>query len=239
MLRRMCISLASLVLAAGPADALDGTGNLHSAAALATVKTANWSGYAAVGNYRRADATWVQPAVTCTSGTQYSSVWVGLNGYNSSTVEQIGTEADCSGGTPVYYGWYQYYPDTRHSFSDTVTPGDTMAAFVLYDGNSTYDVAIFDETADWSEVMVQSLPGTPSTSAEVVVGLPPCDSGCIQPLANFGTVSVQQARFNYLPISAANPAQVVMVNGAGQNKDTVSALSSDGTDFSTTWARAD
>ncbi len=39
--------------------------------------------------------------VTCPSGqpNTYSSQWVGIDGVNDSTVEQDGTEADCTGTT--------------------------------------------------------------------------------------------------------------------------------------------
>ena len=50
----------------------------------------NWSGYAAAsGTYTSVSASWAQPAGTCTSRTaQYSSFWVGLDGYSSGRVEQ-------------------------------------------------------------------------------------------------------------------------------------------------------
>jgi len=228
----MCIFLASLVLAA--ASVLISA----SAAGAATVRTANWSGYAAAGAHNLVQATWVQPAVSCASGSQYSSVWVGLDGFNSSTVEEIGTEADCSNGTPVYYAWYQFYPDQRHTFSHSVHPGDELTAISHYNAVlNSYDMGILDYTGSWSEHPSGVVSGPPPSSAEVIVGLPPCDSGCIQPLADFGTVSIQEALVNAAPLAAANPSQIVMVTGAGQNKDTVSALSN-GTDFSATWVRA-
>src|SRR5579884_4318905 len=70
----------------------------------------NWSGYAVTGNrFTSVSASWTEPAVTC-SGTAYSSFWVGLDGDTSNTVEQTGTDADCSGSTPQYYAWYEMYP---------------------------------------------------------------------------------------------------------------------------------
>ncbi|MEV0908184.1 G1 family glutamic endopeptidase [Streptomyces hokutonensis] len=228
----MCIFLASLVLAA--ASVLISA----SAADAATVRTANWSGYVAVGAHNLLQASWVQPTVSCASGSQYSSVWAGLDGYNSSTVEQTGTEADCSNGTPVYYAWYQFYPDQRHTFSHPVHAGDELTAFLSYNAIlNTYNMTLWDYTGSWSEHPTGVASGPPPTSAEVIVGLPPCDSGCIQPLANFGTVSIHEALVQAAPLADANPSQFVMVNSAGQNKDTVGALSN-GTDFSVTWVRA-
>src|SRR5580704_16340313 len=66
-----------------------------------------WSGYAATtGTYTSVSASWTEPAGTCTSGDQWSSFWVGLDGYNSNSVEQTGSDVDCSGATPKYYAWY-------------------------------------------------------------------------------------------------------------------------------------
>src|SRR5271163_4846802 len=69
-----------------------------------TVSSENWSGYAVVGaadSVSDAKASWTVPAVTCgasrRSPSAYSSFWVGIDGYSSSTVEQTGTDSDCSG----------------------------------------------------------------------------------------------------------------------------------------------
>ena len=48
------------------------------------------------------------------SGPTYSSVWVGIDGYSSNTVEQIGTEQDVSAnGKTSYYAWYEMYPQAE------------------------------------------------------------------------------------------------------------------------------
>ena len=69
-------------------------------------QSTNWSGYAATGRFTSVSATWTEPAGHCTSATRYASFWVGLDGFNSNTVEQTGSDVDCSGGSPVYYSWY-------------------------------------------------------------------------------------------------------------------------------------
>src|ERR671922_218395 len=64
------------------------------------VSSSNWAGYAASGSngtFTSASASWTQPAGKCTGGSTYAAFWVGLDGYTSSTVEQVGTEVDCSG----------------------------------------------------------------------------------------------------------------------------------------------
>lgn len=58
--------------------------------------------------------SWVVPAVT---GTGYgsSAAWVSIDGDQSYTVEQIGTDSDTAAtaawdGTPQYFAWYEMYP---------------------------------------------------------------------------------------------------------------------------------
>jgi hypothetical protein len=103
------------------------------------VSSQNWSGYAATGGtYTSVSSSWVEPAGICSSGNQYSSFWVGLDGYNSTTVEQTGSEVDCSGGTPQYYSWYEMYPSYPVNFSNEVQPGDHFTASVAYTGNNRY-----------------------------------------------------------------------------------------------------
>ncbi|MBV8905823.1 MAG: hypothetical protein JOZ22_19490, partial [Acidobacteriia bacterium] len=83
----------------------------------------NWSGYAVLGSsFTSAAGSWVVPAAVCyaVSGDQYSSFWVGLDGYESNTVEQIGTDSDCVGTTPIYYAWYEFYP--RNAFEILTVP---------------------------------------------------------------------------------------------------------------------
>src|SRR5262245_55963259 len=79
------------------------------------VSSENWSGYAvngAEGSVQDVSGSWTVPSVTCASGTEYSSFWVGIDGFNSNTVEQIGVDADCLSGSPVYYAWFEFYPHT-------------------------------------------------------------------------------------------------------------------------------
>ena len=70
--------------------------------------SSNWSGYAVTGSrFTSVSASWTEPTARC-SGTAYSSFWVGLDGDTSNTVEQTGTDADCSGSAPQYYAWDQH-----------------------------------------------------------------------------------------------------------------------------------
>ena len=116
----------------------------------ATSYSTNWSGYATYKTgttFTDVKGSWVQPSAACPSRkAQYSSFWVGIDGYNSGTVEQTGTDADCNGrNNPAYYAWYEMYPNPPVNLSMTITPGDTISAEVSASGN-TFTLTIKDVT---------------------------------------------------------------------------------------------
>jgi len=205
----------------------------------ATATSTNWSGYAATGStYTSVSASWVQPTGSCTSATRYSSFWVGLDGYNSNSVEQDGTDTDCSSGRPVYYGWYEMYPNPSFSFGNTVKAGDHISASVTFSGTSSYKLVLSDSTQGWSVSTTKTLSGAPRSSAEVIIEAPCCtNSGGILPLANFGTVNLSSSLVNGSAIGSFSPVGITMVNNSGADKDTISALSGN-ENFSATWVRA-
>src|SRR5579862_3180624 len=106
-------------------------------------QSTNWSGYAGTtGRYTSVSASWTQPAGTCSSGDQYAAFWVGLDGYNSSTVEQTGSEVDCIGSTAEYYAWYEMYPGPSQDYTNVVRPGDQFTATVTYVSGRTFTLYI-------------------------------------------------------------------------------------------------
>jgi peptidase A4-like protein len=199
----------------------------------ADATSTNWSGYTATGGtYKSVSATWVQPAVTCSSGNQYSSFWVGLDGYSSNSVEQDGTDSDCSGGTPQYYGWYEMYPHPSHSFGSSISPGDTISASVTFSGTNSYTLTLADETKGWSTSTTKKLSKAARSSAEVIIEAP--YSGGILPLADFGTVKFSDSLVDGSAIGNYSPVSIDMTNTSGTGKDTISSLSG-GENFSGTW----
>ena len=261
MLRRWGILLAmltltaGLTLAAGSASAattgLRPGGPIHlvgTAAAAPQLRggisrqaeSTNWSGYAATtGTYSSVSASWTEPTGTCSRGSQYSSFWVGLDGYLSSSVEQTGTDVDCSGRTPRYYAWYEMYPNPSFPYSNTVRPGDRFNASVTFNGGSSFSLFIQDVTQGWSHTTPGTLANAARSSAEVIVEAPCCTAGGgILPLADFGTVNITGSLANGSALGkAGGVTQIVMVDSAGRDKDTVSSLSG-GENFSATWLRS-
>src|SRR5690242_18232159 len=195
--------------------------------------SSNWSGYSAInGRYTSVSARWTQPAASCTSQTTYSSFWVGLDGDGSSTVEQTGTSADCSGGSPRYYAWYEMYPKFPVNLSLTIRPGDSMSGSVTTDGSGRFTLTIVDHTTPGTFTTTQRLNHAKLASAEAIAEAP-SGSGGVLPLTNFGTASFSAVTVNGQAIGAFNPDRIDMVSG-GVTKASTSALSG-GNSFSVTW----
>jgi len=169
--------------------------------------SSNWAGYGlspalggAVTSFTNVVGTWVQPAVTCTAGTpSYSAFWVGLGGMTqeSTSLEQIGTESNCTAaGTAVYDAWYEILPAPPVPLKIAVAPGDKMSAAVTVTGhivrmrlrNLTRHTVV-------NKKLTRAAPDL--TSAEWVAEAPSScsrDGRCtVLPLANFGSVDFLQA----------------------------------------------
>jgi Peptidase A4 family len=166
--------------------------------------SSNWSGYAVTGShFTSVSASWTQPTVSC-SGTAYSSFWVGLDGDTSNTVEQTGTDADCSGSTPQYYAWYEMYPKFPVNLRGTVRPGDKLSATVSTDGRGGFTLTITDATQGWTNTTNARLKNAKLASAEVIAEAP-SGSGGVLPLANFGTVGFTNAQANGALLTSSTP----------------------------------
>lgn len=210
--------------------------------------SSNWAGYAIVPNLTKKQAvlvddvkgSWIMPELTCSFGeNSYSSFWVGIDGYSSSTVEQIGTGADCSGGVPVYYAWYEMYPKYPVYLDMQVNPGDLITAEVKYLNAGKFNLIIKDETTGISFSTIQKSPSAKRNSAEWIAEAP-WSSGVL-PLANFQQVNFLNAQVTVkntvgsINNSAWKNDAITMANPEGVVKAQPSALSADGTSFSVRW----
>ena len=204
-------------------------------------ESTNWSGYAvtgANGAFHSVSASWTEPKATCTSrrSDQYAAFWVGLDGYSSDSVEQTGTDSDCDGTTPDYYGWYEMYPANPVYFSNPVSPGDSISASVTFSGTSTYTLVLKDNTKGWTQTITKNESGLARSSAEVITEAPSSNTGVL-PLADFGTVNYAGSSDNGSSMGGQHPTSIVMINNSGQDKDSTSSMSSSGS-FSNTWLRS-
>ncbi|MFH0714395.1 MAG: G1 family glutamic endopeptidase [Candidatus Diapherotrites archaeon] len=209
--------------------------------------SSNWGGYAVLPlskaqTFSDVKGSWIVPAVDCsTTPTSYSSYWVGIDGYSSNTVEQIGTDSDCSNGSAVYDAWYEMYPKYPVYISMSVRPGDVINAEVQFLANKKFQLTITDQNSGASFSTIQSSPSAKRTSAEWIAEAP--SSGGVLPLANFGTVSFfnSSATSGSTIGSISNSAwkkDAIIMGTRDYNKAIPSALSNNGTSFSVAWQHA-
>ncbi|HEY5121275.1 MAG TPA: G1 family glutamic endopeptidase, partial [Acidimicrobiales bacterium] len=210
------------------------------------------SGYAATGGtFSSVSGSWTVPTATCTQATTYSSVWIGIDGYSSNTVQQDGTEADCSGGVAAYSAWYEMYGDASvnkgysvalSSTSYPVSPGDAMTASVSF-ASSQWTLTLDDTTAGWNFSVTVASPSPPAaqSSAEWIVERPEvCSRSCsLATLTTLSPVTFTNARATSGtatgPISQFAYSQMEMVSQTGTTVLALpSSLGADGLSFSVT-----
>jgi hypothetical protein len=230
------------------------------------VQSSNWGGYADTNDtFNSVSSSWTEPTVNCANSNTglsgllslaslsnllggpaaASAFWVGLDGYNSTSVEQLGTDSDCNAGTPSYYAWYEMYPNPSVALPSQypVQPGDKMTALVAANSAGTsFTLEIKDATAGWTFSTTQTGSGFARSSAEVIAEAP---SSCTLlfcselPLADFGSIpfsgsSVINSAGTKGSLASFNANEITMVNN-GTTLATPSSLSSDGSSFSVTW----
>src|SRR5437667_7607899 len=211
-------------------------------------QSTNWSGYAvtgASGSVSDAKGSWTVPAIqgSCPSTNQYSSFWVGIDGFSSGTVEQTGTDSDCQNGVPTYYAWFEFFPHPLFLINGlTITPGDHMTAEANFNGRFT--VTITDTTTGVSFSTSAKVHSAQRSSAEWIAEAP-SSSGGVLPLADFGTVSFSADTATVSGVTGAigsfgSSVQVItMVSSSGAVKAQPSSLfGTNGDSFSVTWKSA-
>jgi Peptidase A4 family len=198
---KLLVALAALAALAGAARA--------ASAATRDVTpsvSSNWAGYAisdpdtiagsaptAPLTFSDVTATWVQPTAICAAKAAYSAFWVGLGGFaaNSGSLEQAGTESDCSErGTPTYFAWYELVPAPSVRVNLKIHPGDTITSSVLVLGSSVL-LQVKDRTRGVTFTKRVPVQNPDFSSAEWIAEAPSdCETRCqVLPLANFGSVA--------------------------------------------------
>jgi hypothetical protein len=158
----------------------------------------NWAGYVVQTSFdvpeknaiESVEAVWNVPSVDCsqTGMSDYSSAfWVGIDGFSSVSVEQIGTDSDCIQGSPVYYGWYELYPKDSVTLDLTIRPGDDVHAKVDYLGNNEFRFSLTDITTNQSISIIEMSTIAERSSAEWIAEAPVYRRR-ILPLSDFGPV---------------------------------------------------
>ena len=168
---------------------------------LKKVHSKNWSGYVDTGRrYSRVTAKWTQPKISnCrTSGPLKAAVfWIGIDGFNSGSVEQDGTGAICGQGQKlVYFTWWEMFPTNDIVFVGMkLKPGDKISASVIRRGTK-YSFKVTDSTTkgnSFSKTATCKVSGGCKNNSAEWIGERPTGQSGVLPLPKFSTWRVTAA----------------------------------------------
>jgi hypothetical protein len=227
-------------------------GHTHPHMPVAEGLSLNWSGYASATNLANPTANsvsavsgiWTVPQLAPTPDNTYSSFWVGIDGYGSNSVEQIGTEHDWSNGVQSNYAWFEMYPNPSYEIIGfPVNVGDLIQGEVEYIGNNEFKLSLVNYTRSIYAV-IPYIYTTSSTakraSAEWIVEAPSISSGPL-PLADFRTGAFMNctATMNNVTGGIQSPQwqtdALTMISQSGTIKAVPSTLSQNNESFTVTW----
>jgi hypothetical protein len=251
-------------------QALIGTAGIHSS------NSGNWAGYSntvastSYGKIYEVTSEWYTPTVNCKSAPSkgaYQVSWVGIDGDGTSTVEQDGTLSYCSttGATPLYYDWWEFAPYNSIQLSSSISGGDFVQAYVLYNPAAcvngvcgVYTLSVSDLTAGTSF----SVTGDPSlcNSAGFCEGGVDGSAECISeapsgfgyrgvtPLADYSSTTFYACAdtigslfagigSHYAPVSIYKITQIGGTSGLVDQKPGSLTKYYYGSTFSITWSR--
>jgi len=272
---KLRMALTTLTAGAALLGVSAGSASAATSAADATVSQ-NWAGYVAGSSdgstqFSKVSGSWVQPSSKCGTGQDDAAFWVGIGGsgsgqssYGSSlgdgsstSLEQIGTEGNCTGNGTQYYAWYELVPAAPVQLNLAIHPGDKITASVNVNEDNT-SFSLTDETTGQSFSKTVQSPNPDTSSAEWIAESPSeCDgSGSCTPLplSDFGTVdftsasatagghtgTISDPSWSAQPVALGAGGSYDVSLGGGQNTAgaTPSTLSSDGSSFSVTWQQS-
>lgn len=173
-----------------------------------TVGSDNWAGYAVTkgsARFNRISARFFVPYLNCAvspaeSASDYSSHWVGIDGFGNQTVEQDGIEADCVNSGAQYFAWREVYPSYEVQSSMKIYPGNAITATVTY-RRSTHEfrMAVRDHSdGRHFTVFDKCSTGSCKRSSAEVISEAPTVGGKQSSLADYGALS-----FAHISITSA------------------------------------
>jgi hypothetical protein len=161
-----------------------------------------WSGYVLTGpahrsvSFTHVTGTWRVPTVSCGRKVSSSAVWVGLGGYATQALEQVGVNANCDAhGKPFYFAWYELVPDIARNIKAKVYPGDMITSSVRITHFALVALHVENRTRHWSFTRTITWGTSDTGSAEWITEAP---NNCrrnecqVASLANFGKVTFEK-----------------------------------------------
>lgn len=177
----------------------------------------NWSGQVEQGtNLSGVSGTWTVPTIAPSPTTKLVATWVGIGGFNNSTLIQTGTVEGTSRTAVGEYAWIEMLPNYAltvtlpgtpgGSAADTVAAGDAMHASISETSPNIWNIRLQDLTKGW--VYDQSFSyAVTATSAEWITERPTGTGTTLYTLPEYGSV-----RFTHLE-AASSGAQLSAPSG--------------------------
>ena len=206
----------------------------------------NWAGYCAVDrHFTSITATWVQPKLIVGGARRRCvAVWVGLDGYNGSTVEQAGTEGESKGGAEPWVdcgAWWEMYPAPNHDIATArvlvgsqdmrVGAGETVTASVTRLSGDRFRLVLTNDTEGERFAITKTSRVASATTAEIIVEMP--DVASSWGLAFFRPVRFTRCAIDGKPIGDCHWVRLGMKVGTSLLAGP-SSLGADGASF-TVW----
>jgi len=196
------------------------------------LKSNNWSGYADVAcstcAIRYVATSFTVPSVNCAKSPDgsFAGIFAGLDGITSRTVEQVGVEAGCSGGTASYAAFYEMFPNAPVAFSG-ISPGDAISMGVYFNSATHHwQLALTDVTTGGTIATAQACPSGSAcrnSSAEVIAEAPSSSPSTILPLVDFG-----QLNHVAIAVTSLNGTRGAMTSNGLWTTDSITMVSSAG-----------
>ncbi|WFR62027.1 G1 family endopeptidase [Paenibacillus amylolyticus] len=176
--------------------------------------SSNWSGYARKGTvhqYRRISAEWTVPYLLPSSRNAYSSAWIGIDGFENSSLIQTGTGHDWIQGKPSYYAWWEILPAAETIIPHPVSPGHRIRAVITRLTRKTWCITLSNLTLGWTFRTIQCYSG-PQSSAEWIVEAPTVGSS-IASMARLTPVTFSMCRLNGCAPTFRTSQKGIMIQG--------------------------
>lgn len=213
---RKSVSLAASMTAVFAAVGLAGatasaTGTTGSGGVTNDTYSNSYSGYDIKGGSPRSgevEASWVVPSIKCPlRGQTMVSMWTGLLATDRAHLIQTGIRSTCLNGQATYTGWWETIPGPENALKQktfAVQPKDRIIATVSWipqAPNYTVQLTNFRTHQTWSlGVKDKSLPMIPECIVEA-----PDVNHVLQPLANFGQVTLTGCQASNYPVASTYP----------------------------------
>jgi hypothetical protein len=214
-MRKVCVALGSvfmLLTVLAPAlsrDAHAQAGVYHISDQQAPAASSVWSGYAITASaITSATGTFTLPRMSCTPWSRSDvAFWVGIDGFNTATVEQTGVDATCGPDGVTYRPWYETFPLPATFIDQPAAAGDHVTATVQRTAPHTYALTLHDVTARWTSTTTQTTQNDQDTTAEWIA------ERASQRVASFRPVLFEQCAANGQAISTYDSATAITLEG--------------------------